>query len=132
MVNRFWDRKKYGRQRPLVAVSVISIYIVLVCFNVILHNHSIGINEITSHPFSISNQNKSNQKINNVKIISQHQSIPCLACAFKNNNKVRDLQIFAQVRTNHVSSVSFPSRILTPQSIFLKSLQVRAPPIDIS
>lgn len=130
--DRFWTRKGYDMARRLVVMSVISIYTGLICFSIILHNHPIDISEETSSSFAVSNQGKDNQRIDNVKVISQRQSIPCLACAFENNNKASGLQAFIQTRSNYSSTACLSFQTIFQQSFLLKSFQTRAPPKTIS
>ncbi len=125
-------RKNYNRRSKLVAVSVIIIYSGLLYFSFALHNHSIGINAITSHSLGISNQDKNKPAINSMKTISQDQCVLCFACAFENNNKTSGLQTFTQTRSDYTSASYFHSQDFLPQSFFLKSLLIRAPPTATS
>lgn len=118
--------------RRLIVISVVTVYTGLVCFSFGLHNHSIGIDETTNHSFSTSNLDKDIPVINNVRVISQRQSVSCFACAFENNNKASKLQVFSQAWSNHSSTTCLSFQTILPQSFLLESFQVRAPPTATS
>jgi hypothetical protein len=138
-MDNFWAKREYNRLKGSIAVSITGIYTGLICFSTVLHNHPIGINERTFSSFAVSNQGKDNREISNVspviknisnrvKVISQHQSISCLACAFENNNKASELQAFSQAWSDYSSTACLSFQSIFPQSALLKSFHVRAPP----